>query len=107
MADSDEQSQAIGGVLQALVTNGSQLTAEAINQLTQQILAAQVPRTVIPVTTNAQLGNNSTSTAVKRPHRKAIMARIKADKTRKDRVKLRPLNAFICFRCKSTKNICD
>jgi hypothetical protein len=104
MAASEEHSQAIGGVLQALVTNASNLTPEAINQITQHILAANVPRTTIPVVTNAQLGSfDGNPGGISRRRSREISARKKADRMRKDRVKLRPLNAFIGFRCKSSK----
>jgi hypothetical protein len=99
MAASEEQTQAIGGVLQALVTNVSNMTPEAINQITERILSARV---TIPVTTNAQLDQyDGNPGGLNRRRSRAILARKAADKMRKDRVKLRPLNAFMCFRCKS------
>jgi hypothetical protein len=104
MSASEEQNQAIGHVLAALVTNGSNLTTAAINQLTQQILSAPAPRTTIPVISNAQLDQyDGNPGGLNRRRSRAILARNKADKMRKNRVNLRPLNAFICFRCKSIR----
>lgn len=106
MAASEAQNQAIGGVLQALVTNVSNLTPDTINQITQQILSAADARTSLPVMTTAQLDQyDGKPGGFNRRHSRAISARKNADKMRKDRVKLRPLNAFICFRCESTKDV--
>jgi hypothetical protein len=78
------------------------MTLEAIKQITEQILAARP--TPIPVMTNAQLHQyDGNPDGINRRRSRAILTRNKADKMRKDRVKLRPLNAFICFRCKSSK----
>lgn len=100
MAVTEEHVQAIGIALQALVTNASNMTAESINQITQQILFA--PKESIAVMTNAQLDQyDGNAGGLNRRRSRAIAARKKSDKARKDRVKLRPLNGFICFRCKS------
>ncbi len=63
MAANEEQNQAIGGVLQALITNLSNMTPEALNQLTKQIRSTTVPEAIIPVMTDAQLGPNKLSLA--------------------------------------------
>ena len=104
MAATEERVQAIGGALQAFVTNASNMTAESINQITQQILSA--PTATLPVMTNAQLDQyDGNPGGFNRRRSRVIAARKKADKMRKDRVKLRPLNAFICFRCESSKKL--
>lgn len=104
MAASEEQNQAIGGVLQALVTNLSNMTPKALNLLTEQIRSTTVPEAIIPVMTDAQLDQyDGNPGGLNRRRSRAIMARNKADVKRKDRVNLRPLNGFICFRCKSSK----
>ena len=99
MAASEKHSQAIGGMLQALLTNASNMTPEAITQITQQILSAKAKKPM-PIMTNAQLDQyDGNPGGYNRRHSRAILARNKVDKMRKNRVKLRPLNAFICFRC--------
>jgi hypothetical protein len=104
MAASEEQNRAISGVLQALVTNVSNMTPEKINHITQQILSGNVPTTSIPEMKNAQLDQyDSNPGGFNRRRSRAILARKQAEKKRKDRVTLCPLNAFICFRCESSK----
>lgn len=106
MVASEEQSKAIGGVLQALVTNIANMTPEAIVQLTQQILSVTPPCSSVPVMTNAQLDlDDGNPGGTDHTQSGAIMAQKKGEKVKKDRVNLRPLNAFICFRCKSSKEI--
>jgi hypothetical protein len=104
MAASEEQNRAIGGVLQALVTNVSNMTPEKINHITQQILSGNVPTTSIPVMANARLDQyDGNPGGFNRRRSRAILARKQADRKRKERVTLCPLNAFICFRCESSK----
>jgi hypothetical protein len=104
MATSEAVNQAIGGVIKALITNVACMTPEAINQITERVLSAQFPRVTVPVTTSAQLDQYGGNLGGRNRRRsRAIMAQNEAVKKRKDRVKLRPLNAFICFRCKSNK----
>ncbi|ERF75013.1 hypothetical protein EPUS_08058 [Endocarpon pusillum Z07020] len=93
------KNQAIGSVLRALVTNLSNMAPDALNQLTEQICSTTVPDAIIPVMTDAQLDQyDGNPGGFNRPRSRAIMARNKADVKRKDRVNLRPLNGFICFR---------
>ncbi len=100
MAATPEQQQAIGNALQAFVTNASNMTTESINQITQLLSS---PASTVPVITNSQLDEfDGNPGGHSRRRSRAILARKKADKKRKDRVNLRPLNAFICFRCKSS-----
>lgn len=100
MTASDEQSEAIRGALQALVTNAPNMTPDVINQITQQILSASLPQRSIPSERNAQHEQrNVISSRFGRRQAEKSLARNMATKKRKNQVKLRPLNGFICFRC--------
>jgi hypothetical protein len=93
-------------VLQALVTNAPNMAPDASDQTTKQILSASVQKTAIPAMTTARLEHyDGNPGGLNRRRSRAILAGKKADKKRKDRVKLRPLNAFICFRCKPNKEV--
>lgn len=100
MAATAEQQKAIGNALQAFVTSASNMTTESINQIAQLLSS---PAIILPVDTNTQLDvYDGYPGGMNRRRSRAILARKKADKKRKDRVNLRPLNAFICFRCESS-----
>lgn len=102
---SDEKRQAISNMLHVLALNAPNMPTHTLKQITEQLRGAPHPPQSSTFKSSMEKGEFEKSHDAVGARKKQCKEDIN-DKVnvggRQDRGKLRPLNAFICFRCMRT-----